>query len=457
MIKIKQGLDLPISGEVKDTTLIVESFPREIAVLGRDFVGMKPTMLVGVGDSVKSGQHLFQDKKNPDVFFSSPVSGKVKEINRGERRAFRSIVIELNAKSFLDLEGDSTVSFKNYKNSTEGLSSEDVKNLLIESGLWSFIRKRPYSKVANPNEAPNALFINAMDTHPLSLDPTQVIEKDMENFKVGAKALSALVGETNKYLCHHENLNFDGNSFEGFQTQAFKGPHPAGLSGTHIHKLNRVGFKKHAWYVDYSGVIEIGHLFSTGKINPVQFISVAGPMCRRPSVYKTLRGANLYDLTNDLKFSSESTRVISGSVFGGRAIADGEQFLGQFHHQVTMMRESEEREFLGWHSPGINKFSVKPIYLSKLIPKKKFWFDTNTNGSHRSIVPIGSFEKVFPIDTEPTYLCRSIMSGNADLGYQLGALELDEEDVCLLSYVDPCKNDYAANLRELLIKIEKEN
>jgi Na+-transporting NADH:ubiquinone oxidoreductase subunit A len=451
-------LNLPIAGSIENEENISEYFPKHVALLGNDFVGMKPTMLVKEGEEVKVGQKLFQDKKNESVFFTAPVAGKITEINRGHRRAFQSVVIEQSAKSFEDLSNQPALDFPSFKtvDNFADLESEYVKNLLIESGLWTHIRTRPYSKVANPNEEAHSIFINAMETHPLSQNSNRVVAQNLSDFHHGCQVISKLLSKGKTYLCHDGGLNTRDLDFSFLEMKHFSGPHPAGLSGTHIHKVDPVGMKKHVWYINYQAVTEIGKLFSSGKIDPVISISVAGPMCRKPSVYKTIRGAKISPLIDDLKFTNEEVRVISGSVFGGRKVSGAEDYLGQFHQQVSLIKESTEREFLGWHSPGFNKFSLKSIYVSKLFPKKKFWFDSNMNGSHRSIVPIGSFEKVFPFDTEPAYLCRSIMSGNTELGYQLGALELDEEDVSLLTYADNCKNDYGTNLRKLLTAIEKE-
>lgn len=443
MIKIRKGLNLPITGE-PNQEVSAGNPVSTVALIGDDVVGMKPTMLVKVGDKVQMGQKVYSDKKTEGVFYTAPASGEVIEINRGEKRAFQSLVIRV--------EGDSHVDFSSYLGGDlSQYDSASMQALLIESGLWASMRRRPFSKVAAPGEKPHAIFVTAIDTHPLAADPKHFIGAHQAAFSLGIKALKKLAEKV--FVCTKPNPGFEVPSEA--TTEAFDGPHPAGLAGTHIHYLNPVGEKNFVWHIPYSEVVAIGKLIESGRLFTERYVSLAGPLASQPRIVKTRVGANLGELTRGETKQADNIRIVSGSVLGGRKAEGPLEYLGRFHHQVSLIEEGGKREFMGWHSPGFNKFSVKSVFLSKLIPKK-FDFDADTNGSLRSIVPIGSYEKVMPLDILPTFLLRSVMSGNTDMCVKLGALELDEEDLALCSFVDPSKNDFATKLRASLNQIEKE-
>lgn len=445
MIKITKGLTLPITGTPEkkiDDAVHVKS----VALVGSDYNGMKPSMLVQEGEVVKKGQKLFEDKKTPGVFFTSPVSGKVLTINRGDRRVFQSMVISH--------EDQEQMKFENFKSaSISSLTDESVRALLIESGMWTSLRRRPFSRTPAIDEKPQALFINAMDTHPLAVNVNDVLNPALDAFKAGVEALSKLAPKTFVTTAPETTLELN---ITNVKHEVFSGPHPAGNVGTHIHYLAPVSANASSWYVNYQDCIAIGKLFLTGELDTTRVISLAGPAARHPRYVKTIIGASLNDLTSGETYDGAEHRVVSGSVFGGRIAKNTEAYLGRFHLQVTLLKEGREREFLGWHRPGLNKFSIKNIFVSKLIPQKIFGFNTSTNGSVRSIVPIGSYEAVMPGDFLPTQLLRFLMAKNTDRAVELGALELDEEDLALCTFVDPCKNEYGPELRATLNLIEKE-
>lgn len=447
MTKITKGLDLPITGKPVQKIFSAHAVSK-VALVANDYVGMKPSMLIQVGDKVKKGQALFEDKKTPGVIFTSPVSGTVLEINRGERRVFQSIVISN--------EGEEQVVFKNFKNKAiADYSTDEAKALLVESGFWTSLRTRPFSKTPEISSQPKSIFVNVMDTNPLAADPELVVAEHVEDFKNGVAAISKLT--TGKvFVVTQKKSKVDVSGITNVQKESFEGPHPAGLVGTHIHFLSPVSAKSTVWHLNYQDIIAIGKLFKTGEFFNQRIISVAGPAASNPRLVKTIMGASVADLVVGECFDNSPVRNVSGSVLGGRTASGTEAYLGRFHLQVSMLKEGHYREFLGWHSPGLNKFSLKSVFLSKLIPGKKFSFDTNTNGSHRSIVPIGSFEAVMPMDILPTQLLRFLMSQNTDQAANLGALELDEEDLALCTFVDPCKNEYGPVLRQNLNIIEKE-
>lgn len=444
MIKISKGLDLPITGAPVQKIFSSPAI-KTVAVTGQDYVGMKPTLLVHVGDKVKKGQALFEDKKTPGVIFTAPVAGTVKEINRGEKRAFISVVI--------NVEGDEQISFENYKSKGTNVSAEEAKCLLVESGLWTALRTRPFSKTPALDAKAAALFINVMDTNPLTASPELIVSQNLADFKAGVAVLSKLAPKT--YVVTHRNSCVDVKDLN-VKHEVFAGPHPAGNVGTHIHFLEPVSLNKSVWHIGYQDVIAVGKLFTSGKLDSSRVVAIGGPAARNPRLVTTIKGASIAELTNGETLDNSNVRFVSGSVLGGRTAKGENAYLGPFHNQVSLLNEGNHREFMGWQSPGLNKFSVKPVFLSKLFPGKKFNLDTNTNGSLRSIVPIGSFEKVMPLDILPTQLLRYLMVRHTDYAASLGALELDEEDLALCTFVDPCKNEYGPVLRENLNIIEKE-
>jgi Na+-transporting NADH:ubiquinone oxidoreductase subunit A len=447
MIKIKKGLDLPIMGHPEQTIYDGQKCTK-VAVLGGDYVGMKPTIKVKVGDQVKKGDVLFIDKKFPEIHFTSPGAGKVLEVNRGKRRVFESVVIELDGS-----EGE--VTFDSFNSSElEGLGLEKVKSNLLKSGLWTLLKTRPFSKVPDPSSEPNSIFINTMDTNPLAADPTAVIGEKKEAFINGLKVISNLT-KGKKYLCKEAGVSIPGSELSFLDVKEFKGVHPAGNTGTHIHFIDPVSIDKTVWSIGYQSVISIGELFTTGKICVDRVVALSGSKVEKPRLVRTRCGAKLSELlVNQLK--SGDYRIISGSVLNGRSAFSAFDYLGRFHNQVTVISEGKYREFLGWVMPGKNKFSVKNIFLSSIIPSRNFDFSTNTNGGERAMVPIGSYEKVMPLDILPTFLLRALITLDTDYAQELGCLELDEEDLALCTFVCPSKYEYGSILRANLNQIEKD-
>lgn len=449
MIKIKRGLDLPIDGA--PASLLEDGRAvRSVAVIGDDYIGMKPTMVVTVGDKVAKGQLLFEDKRNPGVRYTSPASGVVREINRGEQRVFHSLVIEL--------QGSDELEFPKFEAAKlTSLERQVVVNNLVASGMWTSIRTRPFSKVPAIDSVPTALFINAMDTNPLALDPRKVIEENEESkatFIAGLNILSHLSDRV--FVCHGSHWDYFPKSHaKNVQAEVFEGKHPAGLSGTHNHFLAPASTSRHVWNINYQDVIAIGKLFTTGKLCMDRIISLAGPTVTRPRLVRTIIGASLADLTTG-ELGSGKNRIISGSVLSGRIATGNVAYLGRYHLQVTALEEGYQRDFMGWLSPGANRHSVLNIYLSAFSCGKKFRFNTNTNGSPRAMVPVGTYEDVMPLDILPTQLLRALIVGDTDMAVKLGVLELEEEDLALCTYVCPGKYEYGPILRDNLTRIEKE-
>lgn len=444
MIKLKHGLDLPITGA--PTQRIEAARPvRSVAVIGFDYHGMKPTMEVQVGDRVKLGQLLFTDKKTPGVRYTAPAAGVISAIHRGEKRVLQSVVI--------DIDGDEQETFAQYAaDQLEALSDEQVRENLQQSGLWTALRTRPFSKVPALDAVPSSIFVTAIDTHPLAADPAVIIGEYAADFENGLKVLGNL-GKV--FLCKADGASLPGEKLSKVQSEAFAGPHPAGLPGTHIHFLDPVSTSKSVWQIGYQDVIAVGKLFTTGQLFVERVVALGGPVVEQPRLLRTRLGANLEELTaGELK--PGFNRVVSGSVFGGRTAQGAFAFLGRYHNQVSCLSEGNEREMMHYLRAGVNKHSVLNIFVSKLAGSKLFNFTTTTNGSPRAMVPVGNYEAVMPLDILPTQLLRYLIVGDTEMAQKLGCLELDEEDLALCTYVCAGKYEYGPILRDNLTRIEKE-
>lgn len=447
MIKIKRGMDLPIQGAPQQT--IEEAPPaRAVALVGPDYVGMKPTMEVAEGDRVKAGQLLFTDKKTAGVRYTAPAGGIVSAINRGARRVLQSVVI--------DVEGDASQSFTAHSASeARALDAQAIREQLNEAGQWTALRTRPFSRVPALDSNAAAIFIAAIDTHPLAADPSLIIAAEAEAFALGQDLLSKLTAGP-VYLCSAPGVSLPQGQAKNLQVAEFGGPHPAGLAGTHIHFLEGgVTASKVVWTIGYQDVIAFGRLFLDGSIYTSRVIALAGPQVTRPRLLRTRIGADLQALcAGELK--DGENRIISGSVLGGRRVQAPTAYLGRYHNQVSVLLEGRQRAFMGWLSPGTERHSNLGIYLSSLFGLKPLAMTTSTNGSQRAMVPIGTYETVVPQDYLPTHLLRALIVGDTETAQSLGCLDLDEEDLALCTYVCPGKYEYGPILRDNLTRIEKE-
>lgn len=448
MIKISKGLHLPVAGEPKQ---VIENGSKvtSVAVLGNDFPGMKPTMAVVEGDAVRKGQVLFTDKKNAGVVYTAPATGKVAHVHRGAKRALLSVVVDM------DVDDTAEESFTAHASeSIAGLERQVVVDQLLSSGEWTALRTRPFARVPLADSNPHSIFVTAMDTNPLAADPSVVITEYANQFSAGLDVLSCLT-EGAVHVCHEAGKFLPSANQGGSTNHEFSGPHPAGLPGTHIHFIDPVNADKTVWYINYQDVIAYGHLFLTGSIHNERVVALGGPGAASPRLVKTLRGSNLEELTAGELVDSEQ-RVISGSVLAGRTARGAENYLGRYHLQVSVLPEDRERRLLGYLTSGTDRHSVFPTYFSKWLGEKGIKFTTTTNGSPRGMVPIGTFEKVMPMDILPTQLLRSLLVGDLETAINLGCLELDEEDIALCTYACPGKYEYGPVLRGVLTQIEKE-
>jgi Na+-transporting NADH:ubiquinone oxidoreductase subunit A len=448
MIKIKKGLDLPISGAPEQ--VIEDARPvRSVAVLGEDFPGMRPTMLVKEGDQISKGQALFRDKKNEGVVYTAPAGGRVSSIHRGAKRALLSVVIEV------DPDAGEGATFEAVDASGIGkLDASAVTDRLVASGLWIALRTRPFSKVPAIGSRPHSIFVTAIDSNPLAGDPVVVIEERGAAFSAGLDVLARLT-DGPVHVCQEAGRTLPLGTDDRIQAHEFSGIHPAGLPGTHIHFIDPVGPGKTVWFVNYQDVIAIGELFLTGRPDSTRVVALGGPGVERPRLLRTVLGASLEELTAG-ELDGEDNRVISGSVLSGHTAEPPVAFLGRYHVQVSVLPEDRERRFIGYLSPGLDRHSVFPTYLSKWLGEKGIRFTTSTNGGQRGMVPIGTYEAVMPLDILATQLLRALLVGDLDTAINLGALELDEDDIALCTYACPAKYEYGPVLRSVLDTIEKE-
>jgi len=444
MIKIKRGLDIPLQGAPRQ---VIEdsAAARAVALIGFDYVGMKPTMAVREGERVKLGQVLFTDKKTAGVCYTAPASGVVAAINRGAKRVLQSVVI--------DVDGDDAEVFQTC--TRQALPEAPViREQLLRSGQWTALRSRPYSKVPAPQSEAAAIFVTAIDTHPLAADPALVIAEQAQAFGLGQDLLARLTAGK-LYLCTAAGAQVPTGSAPNIELAQFDGPHPAGLAGTHVHFLEGVSARKTVWTVGYQDVIAIGRLFLDGRLYTERVVALSGPQVENPRLLRTRLGADLQALCAG-QLKNGDNRIISGSVLGGRQVQGGTAYLGRYHNQVSVLLEGRHREFMGWLSPGLRKHSTLGIYVTSFFGTRPLPMTTNTNGSERAMVPVGTYEKVMPLDILPTQLLRALVVGDTTMAQALGCLELEEEDLALCSYVCPGKYEYGPILRDNLTRIEKE-
>ena len=437
MIKTSKGLNLPISGTpdpiISDTPNVTS-----VSLLANDFVGMKPTMMVKVGDIVKRGTKLFEDKKNPGIFFTSPAGGTVKDINRGDKRKFLSVEVEVS-------ENEDAEYFE-YENTSEGLTE-----LLINTGLWNAFRTRPFNRTPKVESLPDAVFVNACDTNPLSVDPYFIIDQDRDDFKNGLEALTRLF--SCPIHCTYQNNNFEINVDKINYCQV-SGPHPAGLSSTHISQLYPVSINKIAWTINYQDIISLGYLLKNKSLRTHKIIALGGPSVFKPSLISARISGNIDQLTAG-KIDNNS-RVVSGSLIYGHASEGIMNYLGFYDSIISAIPDEANDIFLNWLMPGSNLHSKLNVFSSSLLKPNKFTFNVSLNGGDRAIVPVGSYDEILPMDILVPQLLKALVVGDIEQAVELGMLELAPEDLALASYICPSKYDYcsilANNLNNLYLE-----
>jgi Na+-transporting NADH:ubiquinone oxidoreductase subunit A len=414
-----------------------------VAILGSDYIGLKPRIAVAEGDVVAAGAPIMAHKDSPEAVVVSPVCGRVKAINRGARRVLQSIEIEI------DQDAAKSVDFSSVG---DVATREGLVERLCAAGEWGAFRTRPYSKVPASDAVPAAIYVNAMDTEPLAGDPALIIAEAAEAFAKGLAAVASLSGGKT-YLCHAKDANIP--SADGLDVATFQGPHPAGLAGTHMHFLEPPTGAKTVWTIGYQDVIAIGRLLETGNIDANRVIALCGPLCANPRLVRTFSGASMVELTKNDITGDVPVRLISGSILSGKAGEAVEAYLGRYARQLTVIEEDHKQIVMGWIRPMPSKYSFLPV-LGSAFAKKLYPLTSNLNGGRRAMVPLGTFEELMPQDFLPTQLLRALLVMDTDDAQKLGALELDEEDLGLLGFACPAKYEYGEALRDSLTKIERE-
>lgn len=444
VIKIKKGLNINLKGKA-EKVLVTTKSAQTYAVKPTDFTGITPKLSVKENDEVKAGTALFYDKYNPDVKFTSPVSGKVLEIVRGERRKILEVLIEPDGK-------DEFESFT--KAAPADLERTAIVENLQNSGLWASIKMRPYGIIANAADTPKAIFISCIDSAPLGVDYNFIFSGKEKEFQAGIDALSKLTeGKI--------HLGIDATcapctafaNAKGVEITKYSGKHPIGNVGTQIHLTSPINKGDIIWTLEPQAVVTIGRLFTEGKYDASKIVALAGSEVKKPQYYKVISGANIQSITND-NISSENVRFISGNALTGTRI-DSTGHLGFYGSLVTAIPEGDHYEFMGWMAPGFKKFSVSRSFFSWLTPKKEYTIDTNIKGGRRALMITGSFEKVFPFNIYPMQLIKAISINDIDLMEKLGIYEVVEEDFALCEFVDTSKTDIQAMVRkglDLMIK-----
>jgi len=448
---IRKGLDLPLAG-APEQRIDAAAPVRQVALLGADTLGLRPALAVQPGDRVLRGQLLYGDRKSPGVCYTSPAAGTVRAVNRGDRRAFLSMVIDVAE----DDGPGAQVPFANLPSpgSVPG-DGAAVRALLLESGLWGALRTRPFSHVPAADASPQAIFVTAVDTHPHAPDPQVVLSGREADFAAGMAAIEQLAPGP-VYLCRAAGSHIAAGPGSRAEVHEFSGPHPSGTPGLHIHLLHPADTARTVWHIGYQDVAAIGHLFNTGRLEVERVIALAGPAVQRPRLLRVRLGASVDQMTQG-ELAGGTVRVLSGSVLDGR-VATGDEigYLGRHHRQVSVLHEGHERELFGWITPQKDKYSLWSVVLGHFAGGRGLPLTTSTNGGERAMVPIGGYERVMPMDLMPTFLLRALIIGDVVRAQALGCMELDEEDLALCTFVCPGKTEYGPLLRKVLDQIEKE-
>lgn len=442
-IKISKGLDIKIDGRAGEKTDKIKH-ANVIEIKPDHYHGIVPKMLVKGGETLQAGSPLFFDKNNEAMKFVTPVSGKVREVVRGERRKVMSILIE----------SDATIDYLKF-DTKEAKSAEEIKALLLVSGLWTVIKQRPYDVIAHPEKTPKAIFISTFDTAPLAPDYEYVMKDCMDEFQQGIDLLAKLTDGKVHLGLSDSNSIFA--SVKGVESTIFKGVHPAGNVGVHINHVDPVNKGETVWTIDVQDVAIIGRFFKNGVVDMSKTVALTGPEVETPQYFETIAGNSISDIIKSrLKNVDYPLRYISGNVLTGSKISEN-GFMSPYDSQISVIDEgSQTHELFGWAMPRFNKFSASNMFFTKLMPNRKFKWDARMLGGPRSIIMSGEYESVFPMDILPEHLIKTMMARNIDRMEQLGAYEVAPEDFALCEFVDTSKLPLQAIVRAALDDLRKE-
>lgn len=446
-IDLKRGLDIPISGIASQKTKKVIT-PDVVAVKPTDFRGLLPRLLVKEGDKVLAGTPVLADKKSPEILFTSPVSGTVAEIVRGEKRKLLEVRIKADkSQEYVDFGAKKVAS----------LDAAVVKEALLQSGLWPALVQRPYGIVANPQIKPKAIFVSAFSTAPLAANTDFAFKEEMENIQTAVNALSKLTDGGIHVSLNSENAS--GTPFhklENVTMHVFSGKHPAGNVGIQIHHIAPIQKGETVWTVSPAMLAAIGKLFNTGRYDISRLVAVTGPVAIDPCYVKGIAGMSMKDIAEFYDNSGNNVRFISGDVLTGTNVG-AEGFLGFYDNQVTLIKEGREHEMFGWAKPFRTKqFSFSHTYFSWLTPNKKYAMDTNLHGGPRAFVMSDIYSKVLPMDIYPIYLIKACLASDIDKMEKFGIYEVIEEDLALCEYICPSKIEIESILSDGIALMMKE-
>jgi Na+-transporting NADH:ubiquinone oxidoreductase subunit A len=442
--KTRKGLNINLKGKAEK--IFVKADPAEFyAVKPSDFHLLVPRLEIEEGERVKAGSVLFHDKSRPEIKFTSPVSGIIVSVNRGERRIINEIVIKADPSQ-------EYVSFK--KGNPIAMDPKEILENILQGGLWPAIKQRPYNIIADPGKNPKSIYISAFDTAPLAPDYDFLIKGSEAEFQTGINALSMLTaGKVHVNISDEYPASSAFSRAHNAQVNYFRGPHPSGNVGVQIHRLDPVNKGEVLWTVAPQEVIMIGRLFMNGIYNASKVVALTGSEVIKARYYKLISGASVKCITGK-NVTEGSNRYISGNVLTGAQIGPN-GYIGYYDSQVTVIPEGIDPEFLGWAMPGFDKFSLSRTFFSWLAPDRDYKVNTNMNGGHRAFVATGVYEKVLPMKIYPMQLFKAILIEDIELMEKLGIYEIAEEDVALCEYVCPSKTDIQALVRkglDLMIK-----
>ena len=423
VIKLRKGLDISLKGKPSQEWLKVKD-PGSYSLVPDDFTGVTPKVVVKEQEYVMAGGPLFIDKNHPELKFVSPVSGVVTSVERGARRKVLNIVVEAAAEQ--DYEEFGTMN-------PAQMTGEEVKQALLNAGLFAFVRQRPYDVIADPTVQPKAIFVSAFDSSPLAPDFEFVLKGEEKNFQTGLTALSKMAktylniraGQTSKALTDAKDV----------VVTAFDGPHPAGNVGVQINHLSPIVKGETVWTIGAEAVIFIGRLMNTGRIDMTRTVALTGSEVLKPAYCKLKVGALLTHVFKDNVTTGKDLRYISGNVLTGKQVSPN-GFLGAFHTQLSVIPEGDEiHEMLGWIKPRFNQFSTSHSYFSWLLGKKEYVIDARVKGGERHMIMSNEYDRVFPMDIFPEYLLKAIIAGDIDRMEALGIYEVAPEDFALCEFV----------------------
>lgn len=444
IIRIKRGLDIKLKGKASETLHQVDV--KQFALKPTDFTGVFPKMLVKVGDKVKAGTPVFFDKYRENISFTSPVSGEITEIVRGEKRKMLEIRIESDGQFTSEDFGSAD---------PLSLDSAAIIEKLMKSGVWTLIRQRPYTVVADPEAKPKGIFISAFDSAPLATNLDFALKGKAKDFQAGINALSKLTtGKVHLGIHANETKNEAFLKVQNAQVNSFTGPHPAGNVGVQIAKIDPINKGDVVWTVNAQDVAIIGKLFNEGIYKPERVIALCGSRVNEPSYYQVRLGSAVSPILKG-KIIGDNNRIISGNVLTGTHIQQN-GYLGAYQSEISVIPEGNVYSFFGWLIPSPKKHSFYHTALSWLTPNKEFDLNTNLNGGHRAFVVTGAMEKVLPMDIYLIPLLKAIMAEDIDQMENLGIYELDEEDIALCEYISTSKIDMQELLRKGLDMMRKE-